>query len=43
MGAVYLRICCCFSIGLFMQIGMERMMTAQGKTIYAMVIQMVAR
>ncbi|MCL2672648.1 MAG: MATE family efflux transporter [Clostridiales bacterium] len=40
LGAIYLRICCCFSIGLFMQIGMERMMTAQGKTIYAMVIQM---
>lgn len=41
LGATYLRICCVFSMGLFMQIGMERMMTAQGKTVYAMVIQMV--
>ena len=41
LGTDYLRICCCFSMGLYIQIGFERLMTAQGKTVYAMILQLV--
>lgn len=40
MGIDYLTICCVFSFGLFMQIGVERIMQAQGKTVYAMIMQL---
>ena len=38
-GTVYTRICCCFSIGVFVQIFFERMLQSTGKTIYSMVTQ----
>lgn len=38
-GTAYIRICCCLSIGIFMQIFFERMLQATGKTIYSMVTQ----
>ena len=38
-GTAYTRICCCFSIGLFVQVFFERMLQATGKTIYSMVTQ----
>ena len=39
MGTTYLSICCTMSIGLFMQIFCERIMQAQGKNLYAMLMQ----
>ncbi|MEG0617480.1 MAG: MATE family efflux transporter [Oscillospiraceae bacterium] len=39
-GAKYLRICTIFSIGLFIQITMERILQVTGKTIYQMVAQL---
>lgn len=38
-GADYLRICCCYSFGIFTQLMFERMLQATGKTIYTMFIQ----
>lgn len=40
MGIEYLSICCTLSFGIFMQIGAERIMQAQGKTIYSMLMQL---
>ena len=39
-GIAYLRICCCCSIGLFLQIAFERVMQGTGKTVYTMATQM---
>ena len=39
-GTVYTRICTIWSIGLFMQITMERLLQATGKSIYSMVTQL---
>ena len=41
MGVTYLSICCTFSIGLFLQVFCERIMQAQGKNLYAMLMQAV--
>ncbi len=41
MGATYLSICCIMNVGLFMQIFCERVMQAQGKNLYAMLMQLV--
>lgn len=38
-GVIYLTICCCFSIGIFMQITFERLLQATGKTFYTMFTQ----
>ena len=38
-GTSYIRICCCFSFGVFIQIFFERMLQATGKTIYSMLTQ----
>ena len=38
-GTQYIRICCCLSFGMFIQIFFERMLQATGKTIYSMVTQ----
>ena len=38
-GTSYIRICCCFSLGVFIQIFFERMLQATGKTIYSMLTQ----
>ena len=40
-GAVYLRICCVFSFGLFMQIASERLLTSTGLTFYSMTTQLL--
>ena len=40
MGVEYLTICCTLSFGIFLQIGVERIMQAQGKTIYTMLMQL---
>lgn len=39
-GAIYLKIVCCFSFGLFAQFCFERMLQATGRTIYSMYTQM---
>lgn len=39
-GVTYLRICCCCSIGLYLQIAFERVMQGTGMTIYTMITQM---
>ena len=39
-GIAYLRICCCCSIGLFLQIAFERVMQGTGKTVYTMATQL---
>ena len=41
MGVTYLSICCIVNAGLFMQIFCERVMQAQGKNLYAMLMQLV--
>lgn len=38
-GEDYLRVCCCFSFGIFTQLMFERMLQATGKTIYTMFTQ----
>lgn len=38
-GKEYLTICCCLSIGVFMQITFERLLQATGRTIYTMITQ----
>lgn len=39
LGTQYLSICCIFSLGSFVAVGIERVMSAQGKTLLAMVMQ----
>lgn len=39
MGTDYLRICCIFSFGIFLQIVTERLLQSTGKTIYTMITQ----
>ncbi len=39
-GVAYLRIVCCCSIGLYLQIAFERLMQGTGMTIYTMITQM---
>lgn len=39
-GTEYMRICLGLSVGVFLSIGVERIMTAQGRTVFAMIIQM---
>lgn len=41
MGTSYLRICSMFSVGIFMSLCCERIMQAQGKPIYSMIMQLV--
>lgn len=38
-GTDYLRVCCIFSIGLFLQITFERLLQSTGKTFYSMITQ----
>lgn len=38
-GVDYLRVCCCFSFGIFGQIIFERLMQATGRTFYTMITQ----
>lgn len=38
-GIQYASICCCFSFGVFIQVAMERLLQATGKTVYTMVVQ----
>lgn len=38
-GVLYLTICCCAGIGIFLQIAFERILQATGKTIYTMITQ----
>lgn len=38
-GTEYLSICCCLSIGVFVQVMFERMLQATGKTFYSMLVQ----
>ena len=38
-GIQYLRICCIFSVGIFMQIAGERLLQSTGKTVYNMITQ----
>lgn len=40
-GQQYMRIICCCSLGIFMEITFERILQSTGKTIYAMATQMV--
>ncbi|MDO4543807.1 MAG: MATE family efflux transporter [Clostridia bacterium] len=40
LGTEYLSICCVFSMGSFIAIGIERIMTAQGKTLLTMAMQL---
>lgn len=40
-GAVYLRICLVFSLGMFLQICLERLIQVTGKTIYQMASQLI--
>lgn len=41
MGTVYLRLCCVYGLGIFMSFCCERIMQAQGKPVYSMLIQLV--
>ena len=38
-GVVYLSVCCCASIGIFMQITFERLLQSTGRTMYTMITQ----
>lgn len=38
-GVVYLTVCCCASIGIFMQITFERLLQSTGRTMYTMITQ----
>ena len=38
-GTQYMTVCCCLSIGVFIQVMFERMLQATGKTIYSMITQ----
>ena len=39
-GVTYLRICCCFSLGIYVEITFERLMQGTGRTIYSMFTQL---
>jgi len=41
MGTEYLSICCIFCIGIFFQVGCERIMQSQGQNVAAMIMQMI--
>lgn len=41
MGIPYLRICCVFSIGVFIQINCERIMQGTGKALMSMIVQLI--
>lgn len=38
-GTQYIKVCCCFSLGIFLQIFFERMLQATGKTVHSMISQ----
>jgi putative MATE family efflux protein len=38
-GTTYLRICCCLSFGVFIQVFFERILQATGRTVYSMITQ----
>ena len=38
-GKQYMTVCCCLSLGIFIQIMFERMLQATGKTVYSMITQ----
>lgn len=38
-GTQYIKICCCFSFGIFVQLFFERMLQATGRTFYSMITQ----
>lgn len=38
-GTQYLSVCCCWSLGVFIQVMFERMLQATGKTVYSMITQ----
>ena len=38
-GKQYMTVCCCLSLGIFIQIMFERMLQATGKTVYSMISQ----
>lgn len=38
-GMQYIKVCCCFSLGIFLQIFFERMLQATGKTVHSMISQ----
>ncbi len=40
-GVEYLQICCCFSLGVFIQIIFERLMQSTGRTFYTMITQSI--
>lgn len=39
-GVTYLRICCCFSLGIYIEITFERLMQGTGRTLYSMFTQL---
>ncbi len=41
MGVTYLSICCVYCVGVFIQIFCERVMQAQGKNLYSMLMQLL--
>lgn len=41
LGTTYLSLCCTFSIGVFLQMGCERILQAQGQNAAAMVMQLI--
>ena len=41
MGTSYIMICCCCSLGMFIQINVEKILQATGDMIYPMIIQLV--
>jgi len=41
MGTEYLSICCILCVGVFFQVGCERIMQAQGQNVAAMIMQMI--
>ncbi len=41
MGISYLKICCCASLGVFMQINCERILQGTGKATWSMILQIV--
>lgn len=41
MGTDYLRICCVYCVGVFMQVGCERILQAQGQNTAAMIMQLI--
>lgn len=39
-GERYLKVCCCLSLGVFMQITFERLLQSTGRTVYSMITQL---